>query len=153
MGNLLPDNYGSDRMRGLLIGTDNPSPSVEMGNYILTLQSSVRDRRAVNYGQGADQMAVENAALAARNRQEAKSGALIIQTSEDEFYIVGINARFSFGSKDSKEGKVLHEVIEEGTFKEGIWIPGRRLNGDEDHATIMGVGALRIVLYKSTVGI
>ena len=153
MGNLLTDNYGSDRMRGLLVGTDNPSPSVEMGNYILTLQSSVRDRRAVNYGQGADQMAAENAALSARDRQEAKSGALIIQTSEDEFYIVGINARFSFGSKDSKDGKVLHEVIEEGTFKDGIWIPGRRLNGDEDHATIMGVGALRIVLYRSTVGI
>ena len=98
-------------------------------------------------------MAAENAVLAASDRQQAKSGALIIQTSEDEFYIVGINARFSFGSNDPKDGKVLHEVIEEGTFRDGIWIPGRRLNGDEDHAMIMGVGALRIVLYRSTVGI
>ena len=153
MGTLIPDNYGSDRMRGLLVGTDNPSPRVEMGNYILTLQSSVRDRRAANYGQGAEQMATENAALAARNQQQAKSGALIIQTAADEFYIIGINARFSFEPKDSKGGKVLHEVIEEGTFKDGTWIPGRRLNGDEDHAIIMGVGALRVVLYRSTVGI
>ncbi len=153
MGTLIPDNYGSDRMRGLLVGTDNPSPRVEMGSYILTLQSSVRDRRAANYGQGAEQMAAENAALAARNQQQAKSGALIIQTSADEFYIIGINARFSFESKDSKGGAVLHEVIEEGTFKDGAWIPGRRLNGDEDHAIIMGVGALRVVLYRSTVGI
>ena len=153
MGTLIPDNYGSDRMRGLLVGTDNPSPSVEMGSYILTLQSSVRDRRAANYGQGAEQMAAENAALAARNQQQAKSGALIIQTAADEFYIIGINARFSFEPKDSKGGKVLHEVIEEGTFKDGVWVPGRRLNGDEDHAIIMGVGALRVVLYRSTVGI
>lgn len=153
MGTLIPDNYGSDRMRGLLVGTDNPAPSVEMGDYIFTLQSSVRDRRAANYGQGAEQMAAENAALAARNQQQAKSGALIIQTSADEFYIIGINARFSFESKDSKGGAVLHEVIEEGTFKDGVWIPGRRLNGDEDHAIIMGVGALRVVLYRSTVGI
>ena len=153
MGTLIPDNYGSDSMRGLLVGTDNPSPSVEMGSYILTLQSSVRDRRAANYGQGAEQMAAENAALAARNQQQAKSGALIIQTAADEFYIIGINARFSFEPKDSKGGKVLHEVIEEGTFKDGVWVPGRRLNGDEDHAIIMGVGALRVVLYRSTVGI
>ena len=153
MGTLIPDNYGSDRMRGLLVGTDNPAPSVEMGDYIFTLQSSVRDRRAANYGQGAEQMAAENAALAARNQQQAKSGALIIQTSADEFYIIGINTRFSFESKDSKGGAVLHEVIEEGTFKNGVWIPGRRLNGDEDHAIIMGVGALRVVLYRSTVGI
>ena len=103
--------------------------------------------------EGAEQMAAENAALAARNQQQAKSGALIIQTSADEFYIIGINARFSFESKDSKGGAVLHEVIEEGTFKDGAWIPGRRLNGDEDHAIIMGVGALRVVLYRSTVGI
>lgn len=153
MGTLIPDNYGSDSMHGLLVGTDNPSPSVEMGSYILTLQSSVRDRRAANYGQGAEQMAAENAALAARNQQQAKSGALIIQTAADEFYIIGINARFSFEPKDSKGGKVLHEVIEEGTFKDGVWVPGRRLNGDEDHAIIMGVGALRVVLYRSTVGI
>ncbi|MCR5571349.1 MAG: DUF5597 domain-containing protein, partial [Bacteroidales bacterium] len=42
--------------------------------------------------------------------------------------------------------------IEEGTFKDGAWVPLRRLNGDEDNVTIMGVGARRIVLYRSTVG-
>ncbi len=152
MGTLLPDNYGSDRMRGLLVGTDNPTPSVTMGDYVLTLQSSVRDRRAVNYGQGAEQMAAQNAALAARAQQQAQSGALVIRTGSDEFYIVGCNARFSFQSTSAKDGQVLHEVIEEGTFKDGAWVPLRRLNGDEDNVTIMGVGARRIVLYRSTVG-
>ena len=80
-------------------------------------------------------------ALAARELRQAKSGALIIQTSDDEFYIVGINARFSFGFRGQNQGKVLnnsvkgqiaggrvlHEVVEEGTFKDGVWIPGRRL--------------------------
>lgn len=60
------------------------------------------NQRAINYGQGAAQMARENAQLAAASRQQAQSGALILQTSPDEFYIVGINVSFSFSPK--KEG-------------------------------------------------
>ena len=152
MGSMLVDNYGSDRMRGLLVTGDNPSPSVTMGDFVLTAQSSVRNMRSFNYGQGAEQLAAENAALAARAPQQAQSGALVIQVSDEEFYIVGINVSFSFSTTDKKaSGRVLTDVIEEGTFENGRWIPGRRLNGDENRVTINGVGAERITLYKSAV--
>ncbi len=152
MGTMITDNYGSDKMRGVRVTEDNPNPSVEMGDYVITVRSSVRNQRSFNYGQSAEQLAAENAALAARNQQQAQSGALIIQTSPDEFYIVGINAAFSFSFKDSKAtGQVMTDAIEEGTFKDGKWIPGRRLNGDENRVSINGVGAERVVLYKSTV--
>ena len=86
------------------------------------------------------------------SQQQAQSGALILQTSPDEFYIVGINVSFSFASKDAgSQTNVLTDAIEEGTFIKGKWVPGRRLNGDENRVGINGVGAVRVVLYPSTV--
>ena len=152
MDRMIIRNYGSDKLRGLRVTEENASPSVEMGDYILTARSSVRNRRTFNYGQGAAQMAMENAQLAAASQQQAQSGALILQTSPDEFYIVGINVSFSFAPKNpGTQGRILTDAIEEGTFVDGQWVPGRRLNGDENRVGINGVGAVRVVLYPSTV--
>lgn len=152
MDRMLIKNYGSDKLRGLRVTEENAMPSVEMGDYILTARSSVRNQRAINYGQGAAQMARENAQLAAASRQQAQSGALVLQTSPDEFYIVGINVSFSFSpKKEGAPGRILTDAIEEGTFVDGKWVPGRRLNGDENRVSINGVGAVRVVLYPSPV--
>lgn len=152
MESMILDNYGSDKMRGLLVTDENPTPSVTMGNYTITISSSVRNRRSFNYGQGAEALAAENAALASRNQQSAPSGALVIQTSPDDFYIVAVNASFRFEQNNPKaEGSVMTDQIEEGTFKDNIWIPGRNLNGDENRVSIEGVGARRVSLYVSPV--
>ena len=152
MGEMLWNNHASDKMRGLRVTEENPNPSVRMGDYVITARSSVRNQRSFNYGQGAEQLAAENAALAARAQQQAQSGALIIQTGDDEFYVVGINVALSFANADEKAtGSVMTDIIEEGTFEGGKWIPGRRLNGDENRVSISGVGAERFTLYKSTV--
>ena len=150
MDQMIIRNYGSDKLRGLRVTEENASPSVQMGDYILTARSSVRNQRAFNYGQGAAQMARENAQLAAASQQQAQSGALILQTSPDEFYIVGINVSFSFAPKDADaQTRIFTDAIEEGTFVKGKWVPGRRLNGDENRVGINGVGAVRVVLYPS----
>ena len=152
MDQMIIRNYGSDKLRGLRVTEENASPSVEMGDYILTARSSVRNQRAFNYGQGAAQMAREDAQLVAASRQQAQSGALILQTSPDEFYIVGLNVSFSFASKNADApGRILTDALEEGTFVDGRWVPGRRLNGDENRVGINGVGAVRVVLYPSTI--
>ena len=150
MDQMIIRNYGSDKLRGLRVTEENASPSVQMGDYILTARSSVRNQRAFNYGQGAAQMARENAQLAAASQQQAQSGALILQTSPDEFYIVGINVSFSFAPKDAEaQTRIFTDAIEEGTFVKGKWVPGRRLNGDENRVGINGVGAVRVLLYPS----
>lgn len=125
MSELVLSHRGSDTMRGLFVNKDTPNPSVAMGDYVIS----------------------------ARTTQEgAHSGALIIQTSADEFYIVAINAAFSFSLKDTKaKGSAMTEVIEEGVFEKGVWKPGRRLNGDENRVIIKGVEVQRVVLYKSPV--
>ena len=153
MGTMLTDNYNSDKMRGFFVTEDNPTPSIEMGDYIVTFSSTQR-MRAFNYGQGEAQLAAENAALAARNQNNTQSGALIIQTGADEFYVVAINGVLNFAPKDPKvKGRVFYDTLEEGTFKDGKWIPGRNLNGDEIRQNITGVGARRIVVYQSTVDV
>lgn len=155
MDQMIMANYGSDRMRGLLVTDENPSPSIEMGDYVLTATSSVRNRTSINYGQGAENLAAENAALASRNLQSAPSGALVIQSGPEEFFIVGINVNFRFTLRDQKTTKGFNSVgtdlIEEGTFQNGKWVPERNLNGDENRVSIIGVGAEHIRLYKSMV--
>jgi len=37
--------------------------------------------------------------------------------------------------------RIAVDAVDEGTFKDGKWIPERRLNGDEVHAsTFLGTG-------------
>jgi hypothetical protein len=122
-----------------------------MGDYVLKFSSTQR-MQAFDYGQGAEQLAAEQAALDAQNRNNRQSAGLVIQTAPDEFYLVAINGMLRFAPKDKKtKGRVLVETLEEGTFKDGKWVPGRNLNGDEYHANINGVGAMRIVVYQSAV--
>ncbi len=56
--------------------------------------------------------------------------ALIITTISDEYFIAGNNFQIRF-SPASNSGMAGFDYIEEGTFQQGKWHSGRRLNGDE----------------------
>ena len=63
----------------------------------------------------------------------AESGfGLILPTGKDEFLGVGKGFRASFTPIDPKGPKVGIAAVDEGTIEDGKWIPGRRLNGDEN---------------------
>lgn len=59
------------------------------------------------------------------------SYALLIETGPDEFIAAGknVNIQFALTKNPGKITGIL--AAEEGSFENGIWIPGRRLNGDE----------------------
>jgi len=57
---------------------------------------------------------------------------LILPTGKNEFLGVGKGFRVSFTSIDAKGPKVGIAAVDEGAFEDGKWIPGRRLNGDEN---------------------
>lgn len=59
------------------------------------------------------------------------SVCMILKESEDTFYILIHAAAFGYFSTDSDRPNVDVLALEEGHFENGIWIPGRRLNGDE----------------------
>jgi len=50
----------------------------------------------------------------------------------DEFLGAGSGFRVSFSLKGTGSSRLGIASIDEGTFSDGVWIPGRRLNGDEN---------------------
>ncbi len=68
----------------------------------------------------------------AHNAAWPKTGGIIIETVPGEFYVAGTGIVITFEStlKDKRAGLLS---VDEGSFKNAIWIPGRRMNGDQDH--------------------
>ena len=131
MINVITSMFGSEKMRGLMIDQNNPEHTIEMDNYIITARSSSQ-RRAINIGQSLEQLANENAALARQIQETFDGGAIVLHTDENEFIFVGYGINLQFRLKDS----VNHSVFgiaskDEGTFINNVFVPGRRLNGDE----------------------
>ncbi|TCK73745.1 DUF5597 domain-containing protein [Acidipila rosea] len=63
----------------------------------------------------------------------AESGyGLILQEGADTFIGAGKGFRVSFTPRDPSAAWVGLASIEEGHYRNGQWIPGRRLNGDEN---------------------
>jgi beta-galactosidase GanA len=55
---------------------------------------------------------------------------LIFETGTDEFLGVGKGFRVSFIPRSGQQVGIA--AVDEGTFEDGKWVPGRRLNGDEN---------------------
>lgn len=61
-----------------------------------------------------------------------KNGAcLMLRTAENEFYAILCGVSLEARSADPEEPYVDYLLVEEGEWQEGMWKPGRRLNGDE----------------------
>lgn len=75
---------------------------------------------------------------------------LMVSTGPDEFLLVGSGLSPSF-TPDSPGPKLAGiGSIDEGRFEKGIWIPGRRLNGDEFRPNLRpgAIGMLKVKLYR-----
>ena len=59
------------------------------------------------------------------------SCGLILNTAPGEYYITGRNIKLSFNTIAGEGNFVEVLSLDEGTFINGIWKAGRRLNGDE----------------------
>lgn len=114
---LILEHQGKGTMRGILVDEKEPVCRIEMGDFIV------------------------EAKLASRNLKT--TGGLIIQTGPEEFICTGRALDVFFLSKDEKT-RVALDIVDEGTFDNGKWISGRRLNGDETHATTFDGAGLRL---------
>lgn len=63
--------------------------------------------------------------------ESPKGGGLIIELSEDEFLLCGLNYRVTPQPKNDDPSHVDYISITEGRYENNEWIPGRRLNDDE----------------------
>lgn len=72
--------------------------------------------------------------------------ALGVKTAEDEIFLIGYNCIPMLAAGDAEHMDILE--LEEGEFRDGKWIRGRRLNGDEAAAMqITSPRLLRIKVY------
>lgn len=113
MSDIILENQGRGTMKGIYVDTLAPVMQVESGDYTI-------EARLV--------------------RDQNMAGGLIILTGPDEFIIAGKSMDIFFTTRDKTMLTGL-DVVDEGSFKNGTWIPERRLNGDETHAsTFSGTG-------------
>lgn len=99
---LITKYQGTGKMIGILKEGDEKEQIVRFGDY----------RLRVEY----------------ENLQEPAYG-LIVQTTEDEFIVAGMNFKVFFSYQGEKVAYIGQ--VWEGKYQDDTWIPGRLLNGDE----------------------
>ena len=118
--------------------------TISMGGYKLNF----------SFGGGGRRAAEPVAGQPARPPQPNLGFALVLNTAPGEFVVAGQGFSLT-PAPDSAGPKIAgFGSIDEGRYERGVWIAGRRLNGDESgggkRATLRGseVGVLKIQLYR-----
>jgi hypothetical protein len=106
---LILKNQGIGTMRGILLDTSEPEQQFELGGYKIKADISL-------------------------SPDKKSAGAIIIKTGPDEFIAAGKGLDILFYPVDTT-ARIGVNAVDEGVFKNGDWIPLRRLNGDETHAS------------------
>ena len=116
MAPLLARYQPAGQVRGFLVQKDSAARVATLGNYRFTAKHE--------YTLGWS--------LGAKGATWTPGGGLLIAVAPDEFYLVGTGIVLT--AEPLAQGKRAGYVsVEEGRFDGEKWVPGRRLNGDEDH--------------------
>lgn len=114
---LILAHQGQGTTRGVLLDKELQAQEITLGNYKLTASHDFTWK----YSGGDKNVPVW-----------PRAAGLIISTGPDEYVIAGTGIIITFASTDDKS-KTGIVSIDEGTYSDGKWTPGRRLNGDESH--------------------
>lgn len=103
-------------VKGFLLSKDSSETTVRMGEYI------VHVKHEYTLGWSPE----------AKKDQWPLTGGILIMTSPGEFYVAGTGIVLTFESM--APNKVAGFIsVDEGVFRNGKWVEGRRMNGDQDH--------------------
>ncbi len=111
LGQLAPTilaHQGKGEMTGFTLDKEHPSVTANLGGYELEITLDEVFGRHAESGYG-----------------------LVIAAGPDEFIGAGAGFRVSFRPRTPGPALVGLGPVDEGSFREGTWIPDRRLNGDE----------------------
>jgi hypothetical protein len=110
MAPMILAHQGTGSIAAVSLGKSNPSQDVALGNYILhaELRKTRRSTTLPDLGY-----------------------AMIISTGPDEYIIAGTDVQITFSTDPAGSQIVGLATVEDGTFKNGQFVPGRLLNGDE----------------------
>ena len=97
-------------------GPDDPPQKFQVGNY--TLEVAFAGPRSVGLGRH-------------HRRPPPRAAAIFIATGPDEYFVTGFGVSVTFSPNTPGPPLAGLATVEEGTFVDGHWVPGRRLAGDD----------------------
>jgi len=113
----LLSTVGRSQMTSVVRQAGDSETAIELGGYLLRIQY-----QEGTHAPGPLQQECPNVPPGA---------AIIINNAQDEFVIAGEGLSVTFLPDSGGPEHVELMSVEEGTFDNGTWAPGRRLNGDE----------------------
>jgi hypothetical protein len=116
MSSLILSNQGKGTMRGIIVSKDSMSSHMDMGNFRIEARLA------------GDQKA---------------GGGILIKTGPQEFIVAG-KAMDIFFTTYLESTHVGIVAVNEGIFRDDKWIPLKRLNGDEVHASTWSGTGLKL---------
>ncbi len=114
---LILESQAAGKIEGILLDSAFSKQDIVIGNYKLT----VSHEYTLGWSTGS------------KKSGWPESGGLIIQTDSNAFIIAGTGIVVTFSSVKSGVPSVGILQAYEGEYINGKWIPGRRMNGDQDH--------------------
>lgn len=107
---LILEHQSKGSIAAVALNTQNAARKLVLGGY--TLQASLPVNRRTN-------------------QSPERGYALIIAVGRDEFVAAGSDLQIAFATDPTSSETVGLASVEEGTYENGTWVPGRNLNGDE----------------------
>jgi len=133
MAPIILENQGKGTMAAARFTAENASQKIALGNY----------NAEISVGRGR------------RSGPQAPvlpATAILISTGPDEYYLIGDSINITFSPNGPGPQQVGLGTVEEGSFVDGKWVPGRRLAGDDTEqgatSSVRVSGALRVTLYR-----
>jgi hypothetical protein len=82
---------------------------------------------------------------------DKRPSGIIVATGPDEFLMLGSGFSAAFALSDTSSVSAEIDLLEEGSFVDGRWVAGRRLNGDERYTPIPidGFAMVRVKLIRA----
>jgi hypothetical protein len=105
-------------IKAVSLNAQHPTETLQLGNYTL----------AFSMGRMRQPAPAPTPAPAGGNAQTS-SYAIVISTGPDDYVILGSGLQATFNGPGPSAAAVA--TLEEGTYVDGRWVPGRRLNGDD----------------------
>ena len=113
---LILEHQGKGTMTGFLLDSAAQSAEIALGGYVVTVKHEYSWPYAVR-GEG----------------ETPRFGGMLIMTAADEFYVAGSGIVVTFRASSGDHSVAGIASADEGSFVNGKWIAGRRLNGDQTH--------------------
>jgi hypothetical protein len=134
---LISAHQGKGTISAVLLGQNHPSEKIQVGNYTLEV-AAMRPRTAPG--------------APAPPATLPSSAAIFIAVGPDEYYVGGSGMTIRFSPNGPGPALAGLGTVEEGSFVNGRWVPGRQLAGDETEQggslTLRNLGIQRVTLYR-----